>query len=71
MGLATFAKLNGIPWLLKANSPKTHELIIGLGSAEVGEGRLGQRERFVGITTMFTGDGNYHISNLSKAVAKR
>jgi len=70
MGLATFAKLNGIPWLLRANSPKTHELIIGLGSAEVGEGRLGQRERFVGITTVFTGDGNYHLSNLSKAVAK-
>ncbi len=41
MGLATFAKLNGIPWLLKANSPKTHELIIGLGSAEVGEGVWG------------------------------
>ena len=70
MGLATFAKLNGIPWLMKATSPKTHELIIGLGSTEVGEGRLGQRERFVGITTVFTGDGNYHLSNLSKAVAR-
>jgi hypothetical protein len=70
MGLATFAKLNGIPWLLRSNSPSTHELIIGLGSAEVGEGRLGQRERFVGITTVFTGDGNYHLSNVSKAVAR-
>jgi hypothetical protein len=69
MGLATYAKLNGIPWLLKANPTIAHELVIGLGSANVGEGRLGQRERFVGITTVFSGDGNYHLSNLSKAVS--
>ena len=50
--------------------PNTHELVIGLGSAEVGDGRLGQRERFVGITTVFTGDGNYHLSNVSKAVQR-
>ncbi len=69
MGLATYAKLNGIPWLLKANPTIAHELVIGLGSANVGEGRLGQQERFVGITTVFSGDGNYHLSNLSKAVS--
>jgi hypothetical protein len=68
MGLATYAKLNGIPWLLKANPTVAHELIIGLGSARVGEGRLGAHERFVGITTVFSGDGNYHLSNISKAV---
>jgi argonaute-like protein implicated in RNA metabolism and viral defense len=39
-----------------------------LGSASIGEGRLGKRERIVGITTVFTGDGNYHLSNLSQAV---
>lgn len=69
MGLATYAKLNGIPWLLKANPTIAHELVIGLGSTNVGEGRLGQQERFVGITTVFSGDGNYHLSNLSKAVS--
>ena len=69
MGLATYAKLNGIPWLLKANPAIAHELVIGLGSANVGEGRLGEHERFVGITTVFSGDGNYHLSNLSKAVS--
>ena len=69
MGLATYAKLNGIPWLLKANPTIAHELVIGLGSANVGEGRLGEHERFVGITTVFSGDGNYHLSNLSKAVS--
>lgn len=69
MSLATYAKLGGIPWLLKASSIGAHELVIGLGSAEVGEGRLGKRERFVGITTVFSGDGNYHLTNVSKAVA--
>ena len=68
MGLATYAKLGGIPWLLKANSKGIHEFVIGIGSAEVGVGRLGKRERLVGITTVFGGDGNYHLSNLSKAV---
>ena len=69
MGLATYAKLGGIPWLLQASSIGVHELVIGLGSAEVGDGRLGKRERFVGITSVFSGDGYYHVSNVSKAVA--
>jgi len=69
MGLATYAKLNGIPWLLKANPTIAHELVIGLGSANVGQGRLGQQEMSVCITTVFSGDGNYHLSNLSKAVS--
>ena len=69
MGLATYAKLNGIPWLLKTPRPNAHELVIGIGSARVGAGRLGDHERFVGIATVFSGDGNYHGSNLSKAVA--
>lgn len=69
MALASYAKLNGIPWLLKANPTIAHELVIGLGSANIGKSRLGDRERFVGITTIFSGDGNYHLSNSSKAVA--
>jgi hypothetical protein len=68
MALATYAKLNGIPWLLKANPTIAHELVIGLGSANVSEGRLGDRERYVGITTVFSGDGNYHLTNVSRAV---
>ncbi|MGD1102484.1 MAG: Piwi domain-containing protein [Terriglobia bacterium] len=68
MALATYAKLNGIPWLLKANPTIAHELVIGLGSASIAEGRLGNRERYVGITTVFSGDGNYHLTNVSRAV---
>jgi len=58
MALASYAKLGGIPWLIKASPTVTHELVIGLGSANIGEGRLGKRERIVGITTVFSGDGN-------------
>jgi Piwi domain len=68
MALASYAKLNGIPWLLKANPTIAHELVIGLGSADIAEGRLGDRERYVGITTVFSGDGNYHLTNTSRAV---
>lgn len=68
IGLATYAKLGGTPWLVQASLPIAHELVIGLGSANVGEGRLGERERVVGITTVFSGDGNYCVSNVSKAV---
>ncbi len=68
MSLAIYAKLGGIPWLIKANPTITHELVFGLGSAALSQGRLGQREQVVGITTVFSGDGNYMLSNLSKAV---
>jgi hypothetical protein len=69
MGLATYAKLNGVPWLVRAHLPIAHELVIGLGSAHIGEGRLGDSERVVGITTVFSGDGNYCVTTLSRAVS--
>jgi argonaute-like protein implicated in RNA metabolism and viral defense len=65
--LACYAKLGGVPWLIQANRGIAHELVFGLGSASLGEGRLGARERMVGITTVFTGDGNYMLENRSKA----
>ena len=68
MGLASYAKLGGVPWVIKAARPCAHELVIGLGSANIGEGRLGVRERMVGITTVFTGEGLYCLSTLSQAV---
>lgn len=68
VALACYAKLGGIPWLLQANRGIAHELVFGLGSASVGEGRLGSRERIVGITTVFSGDGNYLLENRSRAV---
>ena len=69
IALACYAKLGGTPWLLQANRAIAHELVFGLGSAYVGEGRLGERERVVGITTVFSGDGNYLLENRSRAVS--
>lgn len=39
-----------------------------MGSARVSAGRLGEAQRVVGITTVFSGDGNYCVSTLSRAV---
>lgn len=69
IALASYAKLGGVPWLMQADRTIAHELVIGLGSAHIGQGRLGKKERVVGITTVFSGDGNYWLSNLSRAVS--
>jgi hypothetical protein len=68
MALASYAKLGGTPWHLQVNRPMAHELVIGLGSAYVSESRLGAKQRVVGITTLFTGEGRYMLGNLSKVV---
>jgi hypothetical protein len=68
MALATYAKLGGVPWLMTADHTIAHEVVFGLGSASIGEGYFGKRERIVGITTVFSGEGKYHLSNLSQAV---
>jgi hypothetical protein len=62
MALATYAKLGGVPWLMTADQTIAHEVVFGLGSANVGEGHFGDRKRIVGITTVFTGEGKYHLS---------
>ena len=68
MALATYSKLGGIPWLLKSDPTIAHELVIGMGSCYIGNGRLGERERIVGVVSMFNGSGMYFVSSLSKAV---
>jgi hypothetical protein len=67
MALATYSKLGGTPWLLRCDRTIAHELVIGIGSAQVGHGRLGDRERVVGFTTVFSGDGDYRVANRSEA----
>lgn len=68
MALASYAKLGGTPWLIRADPAMAHELVIGIGSARIGDGRLGESEQVVGITTVFTGDGHYCVTNVSKVV---
>jgi hypothetical protein len=68
MGLAVYAKLGGVPWRVQANRALAHELVFGLGSAVISDGVLASKERMVGITTVFSGDGCYWLSNLSRSV---
>src|SRR5690606_23898140 len=67
IGLQVFAKLGGVPWLLKTNT-KVHELVFGLGSASLGTSRFGARDRVVGLTTAFSGDGRYYLTETSRTV---
>jgi len=68
MALASYAKLGGVPWVLQVTKPYAHELVIGIGSAVISDSRLGKKKRVVGITTMFTNEGQYLLGNLSRAV---
>ena len=61
LALATYAKIGGVPWVISTRGVATHELVIGVGCAEVGSSRLGDRTRYVGITTLFQGDGRYLV----------
>ncbi|XSC47617.1 argonaute/piwi family protein [Bradyrhizobium sp. RDT10] len=68
MSLATYAKLGGTPWLLAAQQTVAHELVIGLGSHSVAGSRLGAQQRYVGITTVFSSDGSYLLSDRTAVV---
>lgn len=61
LGLAAYAKIGGVPWVISTRGVATHELVIGIGATEVGGSRLGDRTRYVGITTLFQGDGRYLV----------
>lgn len=67
MALACYAKMGGVPWLLKSSPTLSHELVIGIGSAHIGQERGADNQRIMGITTVFSGDGSYIVSNTSKA----
>jgi hypothetical protein len=66
LALQCYAKLGGIPYVIAALRPITHELVIGMGSSHINPSRFGVPERVVGITTVFSADGNYILSNTSR-----
>jgi hypothetical protein len=66
ISLALYAKMNGIPWTVDHDLTINDEIVIGLGMAELSGSRFEKRQRFVGITTVFRGDGNYLLSTLSR-----
>jgi hypothetical protein len=69
LALATYAKIGGIPWVISTRGVATHEIVIGIGSTEIGTSRLGQRSRYVGITTLFQGDGRYLVWETTREAA--
>lgn len=65
IAVALYAKLKGTPWTVAQDLTIADELVIGMGTCEMLESRFLERQRFVGITTVFRGDGNYLLGNMS------
>lgn len=66
VAIALYAKLEGTPWTVVHDPTLSDEIVIGLGTAELTGSRFEGRQRVVGVTTVFRGDGNYLIGNLSR-----
>ena len=64
--VAVYAKMNGTPWTVNQDTTISDELVIGIGTSEISPDRFSQKIRYVGITTVFRGDGNYLLSHVSK-----
>jgi len=64
--ISVYAKLNGTPWTVNQDKAISDELVVGMGFAELSGSRSEARQRFVGITTVFGGDGTYLLGNVSK-----
>ncbi|MCP1830713.1 hypothetical protein J2R76_007413 [Bradyrhizobium sp. USDA 4532] len=64
--VSVYAKLNGTPWTVNQDKAISDELVVGMGVAEFSGSRFEDRQRFVGITTVFSGDGTYLLGNVSK-----
>jgi hypothetical protein len=64
--VALYAKMKGTPWTVNQDTTISDELIIGIGTSEVSADRFSKKTRYVGITTVFRGDGNYLLSHVSK-----
>jgi Piwi domain len=63
---AIYAKLGGTPWTVNHDLTISDEVVVGIGVAELAESRFVERQRYVGVTTVFRGDGNYLLGNLSR-----
>ena len=66
IAIALYAKMGGVPWTVDHPLTVNDELVIGIGSAELSGSRFEKRQRHIGITTVFRGDGNYLLSNVSQ-----
>lgn len=65
IAVALYAKLGGSPWTVTPTMPVAEEIVIGLGVAESG-GRYEARQRYAGLTTVFSSDGSYILAAASE-----
>jgi hypothetical protein len=67
IAVALYAKMGGVPWTVAHDLGVDDELVIGMGMAELSGSRFQERQRHMGITTVFRGDGNYLLASVAKA----
>jgi hypothetical protein len=66
VALSLYAKMGGIPWTVDQGLAVDDEVVIGMGTAEISNSRFEERQRYMGITTVFRGDGSYLLGHLSR-----
>ncbi|RJR41659.1 MAG: stem cell self-renewal protein Piwi domain-containing protein [Desulfobacteraceae bacterium] len=64
--IALYAKMNGTPWTVNQDTTISDELVIGIGTSELSTSRFDKRTRYIGLTTVFRGDGNYLLGHVSR-----
>lgn len=70
IGLQMYAKLGGVPWTILTKESIDREIIIGIGNSTFRNNAFAgnEQERIVGISTFFSGDGQYMMSGNIKDV---
>ena len=70
VALQMYAKLGGIPWVLSSAQSVDREIVVGIGNSFIYDNAYvgNNQERVVGITTFFSGDGQYLLSDRAKDV---
>jgi hypothetical protein len=66
IAVSLYAKMGGAPWTVSQPRTYNDEIVIGIGMIEVVGSRVEKRQRHMGITTVFLGDGNFLLSNISR-----
>jgi len=64
IGLQMYAKLGGVPWTIQTKDSVDREIIVGIGNSIYRNNAFkgNEQERIVGISTFFSGDGQYMMS---------
>ncbi len=66
IAVALYAKMGGVPWTVNQDQTVNDEVVVGMGLVETSGSRFQEKQRVVGITTVFRGDGNYLLANVAR-----